>query len=235
MSAPVLVAPATGDPPSQPASLPPRRAPNASQPLPPSHSASLASVPAESLGERAPSCASGELAAPENLPPRSGTGQPVDVVEGGGLDPQLSNLPPPFRPASPMSIDDDSISQDSLLQDVDEKDAKDLSHLGKLRLEELSSHAVRHVWPADFPDDHRPQPSSHFPSKNPWPTASFTPVSGALDDPLESPQPTGFPLPSGRPRPIQTPSAIPDRYVFSGRPPQVNLCESSDVGLVYRR
>lgn len=194
------------------------------------------SISAQLPDDSALSSTSSRSVIPEG--PSSGprTGQPVGVDEAEGeQDPQASNSPPASRPISPMSIDSDGIPENSALQDVDETEAEDLSHLGKLRLKGLSSHGVHRVWLNDLPDDHPPQPNSHFPSKNPWPTANFTAVKGTWGPLLETSPSTQFPLPSGRPTPVPTPSTVLEPYVFSSSSSRVRLCEPSNVGLVYPR
>ncbi|SPO05211.1 uncharacterized protein DNG_07898 [Cephalotrichum gorgonifer] len=140
--------------------------------------------------------------------------------------------PEPSRPGSPMSTDGD-MPETSRLKDVAKNEEDDLSHLGKLDLRDYHSQGVSHIWQANLPSDEIPQPDSHFPSTNPWPSANFTEVKSKIQwDRLE---PNGFPLPSGRPTPVTTPAAIPDHYRFSSLPPPTTLSESSSLGVVYPR
>lgn len=236
MSSPDLEVPVPGAWPSKPASFIHPQEPGLSQSSLPPHLGLSSSISAQLTGECGLSSTASRPVTPEGSPSNPSTGQPAGVdEEEGERDPQPSNPPYLSRPTSPMSIDDDGIPETPALEDVDEVDAQDLSHLGKLHLERLWSHDVHQVWLDDLPDDHPPQPNTHFPSKNPWPTANFTAVKGTWAHPLESPPSTSFPLPSGRPTPVHTSSTVPDRYVFSSSPSRVSLCEPSNVGLVYRR
>lgn len=237
MSSPSLEVPIPGAWPSRSASsLTPLETPNFSRPSLPPHLDLKCFNSTQLPDEHALSSTADQPVTPGSPPSHPRADQPAGVDEAEGeRDQQLSKLPPASRPISPMSMDGDGAPEISTLEDVDETDAQDLSRLGKLHLKGLSSHGVHQVWLDDLPDDHLPQPSSHFPSKNPWPTANFTTVKGTWSHLLDSPPSTSFPLPSGRPSPVQTPPTIPDRYAFSGSPSRVSLCEPSNIGLVYRR